>query len=185
VIIQATRSEAWKGHAALLEALTTMADDRRWVWWQVGGAQRPPERAFLDALRASAEEAHLLDRIRWVGERTDVPRLLAAADIYCQANTKPEPFGVVFVEALAAGRPVVTTALGAAPEIVNDSCGILVPPNDPDALARSLRRLIDDPAYRRQLGAGAPRRAQQLCDPVTQIGRVNDLIAAMVAPARS
>ena len=49
-----------------------------------------------------------------------VPRLMAAADIYCQPNTTPEPFGIAFVEALAAGVPVVTTAMGGPLEIVDD-----------------------------------------------------------------
>ena len=62
---------------------------------------------------------------------TDVPRLLAAADIHCQPNISPEPFGIAFIEALAAGLPVVTSAIGGAIEIVDDTCGRLVPASDP------------------------------------------------------
>ena len=66
--------------------------------------------------------------MRWLGQRRDVPELLAAADIYCQPNVGAEPFGIVFVEALYTGLPVVTTALGGALEIIDASCGVLVPP---------------------------------------------------------
>ena len=57
-------------------------------------------------------------------QRDDVPRLLAAADIFCQPNLGPEPFGIGFVEALSAGLPVITTATGGALEIVDGDCGI-------------------------------------------------------------
>src|SRR6202007_1965732 len=84
------------------------------------------------------------ERIRFLGQRSDVPQLLAAADIHCQPNTGPEPFGVAFIEAMYAGLPVVTTAMGGALEIVQEECGVLVPPDDPQALADALLPLIRD-----------------------------------------
>jgi glycosyltransferase involved in cell wall biosynthesis len=50
-------------------------------------------------------DLRIADRVRFAGQRDDVPRLLAAADLHCQPNSSPEPFGVAFVEALAAGLP--------------------------------------------------------------------------------
>jgi glycosyltransferase involved in cell wall biosynthesis len=179
VIIQASRTEAWKGHAVLVEALGRLCDVPGWVWWQVGGAQRPVEAAFLASLRESAGRLGIADRVRFVGERTDVPRLLAAADVHCQANLSPEPFGVVFIEALAAGLPVVAANIGGVLEIVDDSCGILVPPGDPAALSAALERLLVDRAFRARLAAAAPARARQLCDPATQINRLADALARM------
>jgi glycosyltransferase involved in cell wall biosynthesis len=169
VIVQASRSEAWKGHALLLEALAEMCDVPNWIWWQVGGAQRPGEAAFLDRLRHQAAGLGIGDRVRWVGQRSDVPRLLAAADIHCQANLSPEPFGIAFVEALGAGLPVVTTDLGGAREIVDATCGLLVKPDDASALAGALRPLIEDAPYRAGLAAAAPGRARHLCDPTRQL----------------
>jgi glycosyltransferase involved in cell wall biosynthesis len=180
VIVQASRSEAWKGHAVLLEALARLRDVPGWVWWQVGGAQRPAETAFLASLCTLAAHLGIADRVRFVGDRTDVPRLLAAADVYCQANLGPEPFGIVFVEALAAGLPVVATSLGGALEIVDDTCGILVPPDDPAALSAAIERLLRDRALRARLASAAPARARRLCDPTTQINR---LAAALVRMA--
>ena len=132
-------------------------------------------------LVASARRLGIGDRVRWLGERPDVRRLLAAADIHCQANVAPEPFGVAYVEALAAGLPVVASAAGGAIEIVDDSCGVLVPPGDAEALARALERLIVDRGIRARLAAGAPARARHLSDPATQMFRLADALTVMKA----
>jgi glycosyltransferase involved in cell wall biosynthesis len=179
VIVQACRSEKWKGHESLLDALIALRDVTGWTWWQIGGAQRPHEQAFLRRLRDKAERAGVADRIRWLGERSDVPELLAAADLYCQPNLDPEPFGIAFVEALAAGLPVVTTRQGAAGEILDTTCAVLVPPGQPVALEGALRELIADTALRRRLAARAPGRAEQLCDPARQIERLRIALSEM------
>jgi len=156
VLVQASRAEAWKGHAVLLDALGRLRGVPNWIWWQVGGAQRPAEAAFLDALRQSAARLGIADRVRFVGDRSDVPRLLAAADVYCQANIAPEPFGIAFVEALAAGLPVVSTSQGGALEIVDETCGVLPAVGDSDALVRALRELIGDASLRSRLSGRLP-----------------------------
>ena len=101
-----------------------------------------------------------------------MPALLAASDLFCQPNTAPEPFGIVFVEALYAGLPVVSSATGGAQEIVTDDCGILTPPGDPNALRLALLRLVDDAALRRRLGGAGPARARALSDPAQQAERL-------------
>jgi glycosyltransferase involved in cell wall biosynthesis len=77
----------------------------------------------------------------------------------------PEPFGLAIVEALSAGLPVVTSRLGAAPEILADGTGVLLPPGDVEALAEALRGLIVDADQRRAFASVGPRRAEALCDP--------------------
>jgi glycosyltransferase involved in cell wall biosynthesis len=183
VIVQASRLEPWKGQALLIAALGRLGDRPGWVAWLAGGAQRPHERSYLERLRAAACAAGIAERVRFLGERTDVPRLLAAADIHCQPNTGPEPFGIAFVEALYAGLPVVTTQLGAAPEIVAESCGLLVPPDDPAALANALATLIADPEARARLGSAGPERARLLCDPATALGRLSELLNGLTCEA--
>jgi glycosyltransferase involved in cell wall biosynthesis len=180
VIIQVSRMEAWKGHALVIDALAGLRE-RPWTWWIVGGAQRPEELAYVGTLRAAADRCGIVDRLRFLGERTDVRRLLAAADIHCQANLGPEPFGITFIEALAAGLPVVTAAMGGALEIVDDSCGILVPPDDVVALTAALGRLIDDPALRARLGSAGPARAVHVSDPAAQMRRLSDALHGMRA----
>jgi glycosyltransferase involved in cell wall biosynthesis len=177
VIIQVGRMEAWKGHALHLEALGLLRDLPGWVCWQVGGAQRPQEGHYLEDLRNTAAQLGIEKRVHFLGQRLDVPRLLAAADIYCQPNLGPEPFGIAFIEALQARLPVVTTGLGGAREIVDDSCGILVPRDDAKALAGCLRKLIQDPNLREQLGATGPARARTLCDPAARLQQLKNVLA--------
>jgi glycosyltransferase involved in cell wall biosynthesis len=94
---------------------------------------------------------------------------MAAADIYCQPNTGPEPFGIALVEALNAGLPVVTSDLGGAREIVTEACGLTCAPGDSARLAAILERLIVNPAERLAMGKAGPVRGQELCDPERQI----------------
>jgi glycosyltransferase involved in cell wall biosynthesis len=163
VIIQVSRMEECKGHSLHLRALSSLIEVEGWVCWMVGGGQRPRERAYEERLKAEAARLGLTNRLRFTGQRRDVPRLLAAADIYSQPNTAPESFGLTFVEAMHAGLPVVTTAIGGAREIVDDSCGLLVPPDDPAALAAQLRRLLDDEPSRTRFKDSGPARALALC----------------------
>ncbi len=178
VIIQVSRMEAWKGHALHLEALSQIKELPDWICWQVGGMQRPQEARYREHIERLSRRLGIAERIRFLDQRSDVQSLLRAADIYCQPNAGPEPFGIAFVEALSAGLPVVTTAIGGAREIVDDSCGILAPSADPAALAASLRRLIQDPALRLRLGNAGPERARKLCDPLTQMQRLNEVLAS-------
>ena len=171
VILQASRLERWKGQAAHLTALGLMRDIPGWECWLVGGVQKAGESGFMTELRTAANQAGIADRVRFLGQRADVPRLMAAADVFCQPNIGPEPFGIVFVEALYAGLPVVTSKFGGAVEIVDQTCGVLTEPGDPGAVADARRELIRDPSRRRTLGAEGPRRAGSLCDPARQLAR--------------
>jgi glycosyltransferase involved in cell wall biosynthesis len=179
VIAIAARLEPWKGHRRLFEAFAGMPASNRELW-VIGGVQRPPEREYLDALVLDAARRGVADRVRFLGEREDVARLLAAADIYCQPNTGAEPFGISFVEALAAGIPVVTTRLGAAPEIVDDSCGRLVDPSDPAALTSTLAALAADADVRQRLGRAGVARAAQFSDLTVSTARLAEAIRSVV-----
>jgi glycosyltransferase involved in cell wall biosynthesis len=182
VIIQVSRMEPWKGQALLLSALDQLHDRTDWHGWIVGGAQRPQEQEYQRGLMAHVVSNKLTDRIHFLGERSDVGRLLAAADIFCQPNLTPEPFGISLVEALYAGLPVVTSAMGGAAEIVDDTCGLLTPPEDAGALAAAIERLLDDPEGRRRLGECGPARARQISDPVRQANLLGDTLAEFFSP---
>jgi glycosyltransferase involved in cell wall biosynthesis len=124
---------------------------------------------YFNQLHQDVARLQIADRVRFTGQRRDVAQLLEAADIYCQPNIEPESFGITFIEALHAELPVVTTAIGGALEIVDGSCGILVEPDDPAALAAALGRLIEDRELRARLGAAGPARAAALCEPRAQM----------------
>lgn len=165
VIVLAGRPEPWKGHADLLTALAQMESSAPWICWIIGGAFTEEQSAFLATLEDCARELGIASRVRFVGQREDVAELLAAADLFCQPNVTPEPFGIVFVEALYAGLPVVTTDHGGGREIVNASCGRLVPPGDSRALAAALDELVNNTDLRRTLSRAAAPRGAQISDP--------------------
>jgi len=184
VVVMAARLERWKGHAALTAAMTQLKDVPNWTCWIAGGVQRPEEQAYFDELQQSVREAGLSDRIKLLGQRDDVPTLLGSADVLCQPNTGPEPFGLALVEALAAGLPVVTSDIGGGAEIVTPDTGLLVPPNDIRKLSYALRCLIEDPAMRRQLGSNGPARAVELCDPEAALRRIASLVRPLTSHTR-
>jgi glycosyltransferase involved in cell wall biosynthesis len=178
VILIASRFEAWKGHRELIAAAARVAEP--WRLWIAGGPQQAGEEAYEGALRELAAASGVADRVQFLGERRDVPALMRAADVHCQPNTAPEPFGLAFVEALYAGLPVLTTAMGGALEIVTDDCGVRLPAGDAGALERALRALIVDQDARVRLGSAGPARARELCDPARQLAA---LAAMLTSPA--
>jgi len=178
VVLAASRLEPWKGHLDLIRALASVAC-RPWMLWIAGGAQRAHERAHLRAIEAEVRRLGVDSRVKCLGERRDVPSLLAGADLLAQANIEPEPFGVIFAEALLAGVPVVTTSMGGAPEIVASSCGRLVPPGDVDALSAALDELIVDGRLRRTLGASGPAHAASRCDPAAVLPQIDRALSSI------
>jgi glycosyltransferase involved in cell wall biosynthesis len=168
VILLAARLERWKGHRLLLAALARLGAGTRWRCWIAGGAQRPSDHTYLHELQVLAAAPALSGRVHFLGQRTDVPQLMAAADVHCQPNEAPEPFGIAFVEAMSAGLPVVTTALGGALEVVPPSAGLLVPP-DATALADALASLIASPERRAELGAAGARHAGSAFAPARRL----------------
>jgi glycosyltransferase involved in cell wall biosynthesis len=169
VIAQVSRMEEGKGHRVHLKALALLRNVASWTCWFVGGAQTDTELRYVAELRETAKRLRIADRVRFVGARTDVPRILTAADIFCHPNTVPEGFGIVFIEALDAGRPVVTSAIGGALEIIDRSTGFLVKPNKPAELATALRLLIESADLRWDMGLFGPSRARELCSPRGQM----------------
>jgi glycosyltransferase involved in cell wall biosynthesis len=185
VVLQLSRMEELKGQAVLLRALGSLRDDPSWVCWLAGGAQRPAEREYCLHLRKLAESLGIADRVRFLGHRRDAAEVLAAADIFCQPNLGPEGFGIVFIEALFSGLPIVTSAFGGATEIVNNECGMLVAPNEPQELAMALHSLIGCQSRRLQLGGAGPSRAASLCDPVSRMADLNGVLARVPKPRLS
>ncbi|KUL36877.1 glycosyl transferase [Streptomyces sp. NRRL F-4489] len=159
MLLQLGRLVPRKGAAVSIAALARLPEARLVI---AGGP--PPDRLDADPevrrLRAVAEAAGVADRVRFTGgvPTGDVPALLRAADVVlCPADY--EPFGIVPLEAMACGRPVVATAVGGQLDTVVDTVtGRLVPPGDPEALADAVAGLLADPAYRAACGAEGRRR---------------------------
>lgn len=134
VVVLVARLEEGKGHDLLLDALRKLPASLDWECWMVGEGSEA-SRSLSQELQARASTFG--PRVRWLGHRSDVAVLMAAADVVCLPNRVPEGFGLVLVEALAQEVPVVAIDHGGAREIVSPECGILVQPQ-PEALAQAL-----------------------------------------------
>ncbi len=111
------------------------------------------ERALLERLAAELKLGP--GAVTFLGFRQDVPEFLSALDAYVLPS-RDEGLGTAILEALAVGLPVVATRVGGIPEsVLHERTGLLVPPDDPDALAGAMRRIMDEPALRESLPAGA------------------------------
>jgi glycosyltransferase involved in cell wall biosynthesis len=112
------------------------------------------------ALEASAREVSGTATVRFLGHREDARDLLAACDVYANSSIS-EGISLTILEAMAAGLPVVATRVGGTPEIVDDSCGRLVPARDARTLGAMLAVLAQDADLRASLGAFGRARVEQ------------------------
>jgi glycosyltransferase involved in cell wall biosynthesis len=111
-----------------------------------------------DFLKELANEMGIAERVHVLGPRKDVPELMHAIDVFAMPSIW-EGFGLVLLEAMAAGRPIVASRVATIPEVVVDGeTGILVPAGDPLALAEALATLADQPRLARQYGEAGRER---------------------------
>ena len=144
-----------------------------------------PGGAYGAELRRLAGEPGLAGRVHFFGWVEDAEAAAADFDVQVVCS-RAEPFGLATLEGMARGRAAVaTTAAGGSPEIIRDGVdGLLVPPDDPEALARSLDRLLGDPALRRRLGAAARRRAAADFSLAAMLDRVEAVYERVLAERR-
>ncbi len=168
-----------KGHDVLVEALAAVAD-LPWRCDCVGSLERDP--AFVRWVARDVRRSGLDHRVTFPGPRTgaDLDASYAAADLLVLA-TRGETYGMVVAEALARGLPVVASEVGGVPEALGSAGGrrpgVLVPAEDPPALAAALRRWLEDPAERRGLRSAAAERRAGLDGWSTTTDRVARVLA--------
>jgi glycosyltransferase involved in cell wall biosynthesis len=152
LVLTPARLDAQKGHRTLFEAIAQVPDA---VFVLAGEG---PERQPLEALAA---QLGIDERVRFLGRREDVPQLLAACDVFALPSLY-EGSSLAVLESMAAGAPVVSSAIGGTDELIEDgSSGLLVPPGDAEALAAALRRLLADPELRTGLATRARERVER------------------------
>jgi glycosyltransferase involved in cell wall biosynthesis len=162
-----SRLFSWKGQREMVRALAELVkefpnvrllivgEDERYVH---GGS-------FTEELKAMARELGVLENIVFTGQRRDVAAIMAASDIFTLPSFE-EPFGVVFLEAMAMKKPIIAINNGGTPEVVeHGKAGLLSEPWDIPGLARNIRTLLLDPALRERMGEYGRARALDVFAP--------------------
>ncbi|HMF82362.1 MAG TPA: glycosyltransferase [Acidimicrobiia bacterium] len=169
------RLDTWKGFEVLLDAFELAKTRRPEVHLVVAGGPVTGKEQLATDLATRA--AHLPD-VHWLGPRTDTPELFADLDLFVLPSTEPEPFGIVVVEALASGAPVVVTGAGGAPEIVaraQPGSGSTVPPADAAALADAIVDLAPSTT------SGEARTGRPARQPPADTGRYAEIFREVAA----
>ena len=158
----------WKGQDTAIDALRLLREEGVDAHLLLIGSAKFVARStrfdnesYVDGLRARVADAGLQDRVSWLGEREDVPELVRALDILLLPSEE-EPFGRALIEAMALGVPVLATNVGGPPEIVEDGReGYLLPPHEPAAWARAVRRIAESPDRGVEMGLAGRRTVER------------------------
>ncbi len=155
------RLRPWKGQERFIEMAATVAATQPETHFViVGGSPFAIQDTYPEKLQQLVNAKNLTHCLHFTGHMADVRPALAALDIFVHPG-EPEPFGLVNIEAMAAGKPVVAFAHGALPEIViHQETGLLVPPGDVAKVAQEVISLLHAPDQRKRLGQAGQQRVK-------------------------
>jgi glycosyltransferase involved in cell wall biosynthesis len=146
-----------------------------------GGPGTPDDMAYFEALKRQVEQFGLADKLIFTGRRNDIPRVMAALDVLALTSSS-EGFGLVLIEAMAAGVPVVGSRVGGVVEIISDGKnGFLVPYGDPQSIAAAIRALLNDPERARQMGYAGREMVERLFAADKLAKQLEDIYLSLVA----
>jgi glycosyltransferase involved in cell wall biosynthesis len=160
LLVSVSRLFPWKGQRDLLRALAIVVRVQPRVKLLIVGSDERYAHAssFTSELRAMAADLGIIEHVIFAGERHDIPAVMAAADVFTLPSFE-EPFGLVYLEAMAMQRPVVALDNGGTPEVVeHGSTGLLSAAGDYAGLARDILRLLADPELCRGMGLRGRQR---------------------------
>jgi glycosyltransferase involved in cell wall biosynthesis len=153
------RLQRWKGIHVLVEAMSRVLQVYPHTHCVIVGGKHDLEPDYLTFLQKQVFDLNLSDHIIMPGFQQNIPEWLQAMDIFVHASDN-EPFGIVTIEAMALGKPVVASADGGPTEIITDGKhGLLTPYGDVEKLASSILRYIDNPDFAISVGQEAQKRA--------------------------
>ncbi|MGE4489128.1 MAG: glycosyltransferase family 4 protein [Kiritimatiellales bacterium] len=149
-----------KGQETFIKAACKVSADHLDTQFILIGSVFPGNESHEDDLRRLA--ASLGVTIVFAGDVNDIKAAYSALDVVVMSSGMPEPFGGVTIESMAFSKPVVGTNIGGTPEqILNGKTGILIPPNDPQAMANAISMLLDDEKLRVVMGVAGRKRFEQ------------------------
>jgi glycosyltransferase involved in cell wall biosynthesis len=155
----------WKGAHVLVEAARQVLVRRHQLYFLIVGSAIYETREYEQSLRSAVAAAALQDRVIFTGYRRDPLALMAGLDVLTHTSVLPDPLPTVLIEGAYLRKAMIATRGGGVAEMVTDGeQALLVEPNNPDALAAAINRLLADPTLRERLGRAARKRAECLFD---------------------
>ena len=141
------------------------------------------EGPLKDELVELAEELKIKDNVNFIGWQNDVPQTLALFDIFCLPTLR-EGFGYVFLEAQAAGVPVIATKISPLTETMQDGeSAILVPPNSPEEISTAIQKILGDESLRIRLTENGLKNVRERFDQKNQLNEIVDLYDSLLSRA--
>jgi len=147
-----------KGHRFFAMACAKVAKRYPEAHFVMVGQTFPEYAKYLGEIQQLVGRLGLSSKMHFAFWRTDMPEVTAALDIIVLASILPEGFGLVLIEGMAMGKPVVASKVGGVTDIVTDDVGYLVPPGDDQAIASALTDLLSDREMAKRLGEAGRRR---------------------------
>ncbi|MBN1405388.1 MAG: glycosyltransferase family 4 protein [Candidatus Omnitrophica bacterium] len=159
------RLEPWKGQEVFINAAGIICGKRDDVSFLIVGGALFGFDAYEEKLKKITGSLKLKNKVLFLGFKNDVERIYAASDIITHCSNRPEPFGRDIIEAMACAKPVISTAMGAVNEIINNGIdGVIIKPDSPEDLASAIIRLIDNTQAMAVIGKNAAEKARRLFD---------------------
>ena len=153
------RLQRWKGMHTFAEAMAKVILVRPDCQGVIIGGAHDLEPEYARWLEQRVEQLGLRGKVRLAGKQNNIPEWMQAMDIFVHASER-EPFGIVVVEAMSLGKPVVATKPGGPEEVIEHrENGLLVPPNDASSLANAILNYLSDPGFAARIGSAARKRA--------------------------
>ncbi len=160
------RLQRWKGMHVLIEAMPKILQKHPNVQCLIVGGQHHFEPEYQDYVKQRINDLNVSDNINMMGLQKNIPEWMQAMDVIVHASDH-EPFGIVVIEAMSMGKPLVASASGGPTEIITPGIdGLLAPYGDADQLASSVIQYLDDRGYSKKIGVAASRRANDFSTPI-------------------
>jgi glycosyltransferase involved in cell wall biosynthesis len=168
--------QEWKGQGVLVEAMARVVEAVPEARGLIVGGVHRAGKAYSDRLRERIHELQLDGHLAITGFRTDVADVMNALDVVVHTSVRAEPFGRVILEAMLLGKPVVASAAGGVPELIEEGqTGFLTPPGEAGQLAERLIPLLRDSAMRQRLGQRARAWARDRCSLARHVAEMSAL----------
>ena len=175
------RVVSWKGIVEFVNAAAKVIVQRPDTCAFIVGDCSDGEKSYHDKVVSLINNYGLTDKIVLTGYRSDAPVLMGHMSIIVHASIRPEPFGMVIIEGMAMGKPIVATRAGGPMDIVVDGeTGILVEPSDADAMASAILCLLNDPEKASIMGRQGRKRVMSIFSKERYAAQVEGVYAELL-----